>query len=218
MLTLLAIPVFTSVGEWLKATVTGLTGCVLILFQGLIWPEALHTYIQMMNLEFAYNQEFGFGPAGMLGKILIDRGIPFLPGYCMMYLVSSIIIFLLLLSLSRHFKAGRLSTQDWMPVLLVGVILLSPRIKQYDAEAITLPMAVIAWRTVVERTRGKRQAVLLSIALFAVGNVFVAFANAYDFVETLLMVALFSHAAWNLHQKVAHALEETDAVAELLHA
>jgi hypothetical protein len=207
MLTLLSIPVLTAAGEWLKAAITGFIGCSLFLLQGWIWPGTLHDYLQMMALEGSYNREFGFGPAGILAKTLLYNGVPFQTGYFIFYLVSACAIFLLLLSGSRHYLAGRISTRDWMPVLLIGVILLNPRIKQYDAEAVTLPMVILAWRALAARTAAKSLWIALGLALFAVGNILAAVAEAYDLVEMVLMTSLFAYSFWRLRQKATRSQE-----------
>lgn len=208
MLTLLAIPVLTMAGEWLKVALTGFIACTLMLLQGWIWPGPMSTYLHMMDMEFAYNRQFGFGPTGQLGKALLDHGLPYLGSCAVFYLFSSLAIFLVLRIYSRHYLAGRLSMREWMPVLLIGVILLSPRVKQYDAEAVTLPLAIVAWRGLVDRTTGKRQAVAFAIAFLVAGNVLASVANSWDFIEMLLMVTLFGYSIWSLQKKVAHAEEE----------
>jgi hypothetical protein len=214
MITLLAIPVLTKTREWLRATVVGSICCLLMLLQGWLWPVALHQYLKMMVLEFSYNREFGFGPAGMLGKALLDRGLPYLTSCAIFYLLFSSAIFLLLFHYSRHYLAGRLSAHEWIPVLLVGVILLNPRIKQYDAEAVTLPMAILAWRALRGQKNRKKLAVAMALALLAVGNILAALANGYDFVEVLLMLTLFAYSVWGLHQSVACVDEVIEAVPE----
>ena len=215
MLTLLAIPVLTRAGEWLKVAITGFIACALMLLQGWIWPGPMNTYLHMMDMEFVYNRQFGFGPTGLLGKALLDHGLPYLGGCAVFYVFSSLAIFLLLRTYSRHYLAGRLSMREWMPVLLIGVILLSPRIKQYDAEAVTLPLAIVAWRGLVDRTTGKKQAVWFAIALLVAGNVLASVANSWDLIEMLLMVTLFGHALWSLQEKVVCAEEEALAIAVL---
>lgn len=214
MITSLAIPVLTKAGEWLRVAATASICCLLVFLQGLLWPEALHAYLTMMVLEFSYNRQFGFGPAGMLGKTLLDNGYPYLTSCAVFYLIFSIATFLLLFHYSRHYLAGRLSTHEWIPVLLVGVILLNPRIKQYDAEAVTLPMAILAWRALRGRTEKKKQAVTLALVLLALGNMLAAFANGYDFIEMLLMSTVFAWSVWGLRQKVAFEEEVIVAVPE----
>jgi hypothetical protein len=218
MLTLLAIPVLTRAGEWLKVAITGFVACALLLLQGWIWPGPMNTYLRMMDMEFVYNRQFGFGPTGCLGRALLDPGLPYLGPCAVFYLFSSLAIFLLLHTYAQHYQAGRLTMREWMPVLLIGVILLSPRIKQYDAEAVTLPLAIVAWRVLMDRKSGKKQAVALGIALLAVGNVLALAANSWDFIEMLLMVTLFGHSVWKLRQKAACAEEGAMAIPALQEA
>lgn len=202
MLTLLVIPPLTVAGQWRKAAGIGLLGGLLFLSQNWIWHESFQRYLQMMNLEFLYNQEFGFGPAGMLGEVLLNHGHSYQKICTTFYLFYATGIFLLLRYYSRHYFAGHLSIREWMPVLLIGVLLLNPRIRQYDAEAVTLPMAIMAWRFLEERVRGKRYAAILASILFAVSNAFAAFANAWNATESILIVTIFSLSIWRLHQKI----------------
>jgi len=69
----------------------------------------MNTYLHMMDMEFVYNRQFGFGPTGLLGKALLDHGLPYLGGCAVFYVFSSLAIFLLLRTYSRHYLAGRLS-------------------------------------------------------------------------------------------------------------
>jgi hypothetical protein len=76
-------------------------------------------------------------------------------------------------------------------------------------------LAIVAWRGLVDRTTGKKQAVWFAIALLVAGNVLASVANSWDLIEMLLMVTLFGHALWSLQEKVVCAEEEALAIAVL---
>jgi len=54
-------------------------------------------------------------------------------------------------------------------VLLVGVILLNPRLIEYDVAPLALPLALIGWRA-LQRVAGAARGVWIAVALFAVAN------------------------------------------------
>jgi uncharacterized membrane protein YhhN len=76
-------------------------------------------------------------------------------------------------------------------------------------------MAILAWRALAELAHAKSLWIALGLALFAIGNILAAFAEAYDLVEMLLMTSLFSYSFWRLRQKVTQNQEEAAAVSEL---
>jgi hypothetical protein len=66
----------------------------------------------------------------------------------------------ILLFVARRVREGRLGREEWIPVALVGTILLNPRVKEYDVAALTIPMLLIAWRMLrfgVNLSLGRRQ-------------------------------------------------------------
>ncbi len=218
MLTLLAIPVLTRAGYWLRTAGVGALGCAVFFLQRLVWPDAFHSYTRMMDLEFLYNHEFGFSPAGQLGEALLNHHLPYRQGCMVFYAGYAAVLFFVLLSCSRSYLAGRISAPRWLPVLLIGVILLNPRIKQYEAAIITLPMALAAWRGLARRMRSPRQAVLAGVVLFLAANVGMGVADAWDGTEAALTVSLFLFAAWSLRREAAAQPEATNAAERKLEA
>jgi len=51
------------------------------------------------------------------------------------------------------YRRNRINAETWIPVLLVGTILLNPRILEYDLHAVALPMMVIVFRSVCSRVK-----------------------------------------------------------------
>jgi hypothetical protein len=56
-------------------------------------------------------------------------------------------------------------------VLLPGVVLLNPRLIEYDVAALALPLALIGWRVVSSCTTHRNAIIVLSV-LFVIANCF----------------------------------------------
>ena len=82
--------------------------------------------------------------------------------------------------------------------MLLGVVLLNPRILSYDFAAATLPMAIIAWRCLREDGRNSftprmiGAAVVLLAMNAAVVSECVAGVLPDEFLEMLLMLGIFA--------------------------
>lgn len=146
LLTLLAFPILVAEYQWVPACLTGAAGLSLFGVQALIWPKLFQEYMLAVRLQFDWNHDFGFAPAGILAKVLWNLKKPFNPASTILYLVFACVLGIVLLLLSNKVKRGELSREQWLPLALVGTILLNPRIKEYDIAAITVPMVLIGWR------------------------------------------------------------------------
>jgi hypothetical protein len=132
--------------QWLSAVLTGVTGLSLFSVQARLWPELFREYMLAVRLQFDWNHDFGFGPAGVLGQYLWDLGKPYSPATTLLYVAFACVLGTVLVLLAHRVRQGRFSQEVWIPVALVGTFLLNPRVKEYDAAAITIPMLLIAWR------------------------------------------------------------------------
>lgn len=200
LLSLLVIPVFSSRKEWIGAGVTFAVGCVLFAVQPLFWPVAFRHYLESVELQFSFNRDYSASPAGLLAWAL-DPSVPYQLVTAAAYPVYASLIVWTLWRLSRRYLAGRLTLQQWAPVLLVGTILLNPRVMEYDTVPLALPMALIAWRFFGRRGPGLRQA-LGMVGFFAVINVAYALLGAtppdWKHVECVVLVAVFGMGVWDL--------------------
>lgn len=147
MLSLLAFPVFLGRRQWAKAAAIGLVGVAMFASQAWIWPQPFSEYLHAVNLQFEFNADFGFSPAGLIGHALKSAQLPYATASQCAYAVSAVLV-LAALAYSRH-RIGQLdaSKSAWIPVLLVGTILLNPRVKEYDVAAVTLPLVLILGRS-----------------------------------------------------------------------
>jgi hypothetical protein len=179
MLSLLAIPILSARKQWLPAGVTAASGVGLFAVQSLIWPSCFHHYLRVVGLVFSRFQNFGVGPAGIFGQILFDAGHSYRATSMLFYILFALPLFGLLLYLSRQYFNGKLSLEQWMPVMLTGVILLNPRIQEYDIAPLTVFMALILWRMFASLTN-TAGAILFSLLFFAGINTAVILVAPFD--------------------------------------
>lgn len=209
MLSLLAIPVLSSRKQWWPAGVSAVCGLALFAVQPLLWPAAFQHYLTAVQLQFTYNHDFSCSPAGLLADALYYV-LPYTVTSVVFYLFYAIPVFAILFYLSRRYLDGEFSLGQWMPVLLTGVILLNPRIMEYDVASIALPMALLAWRAFARNNTLGRT--MLEMALFC------AFINAssrsdWRSAECLSLVGLFAAGSWNLYAQLQRAGYRSKVVA-----
>ncbi len=147
LLTLLAIPAFIARRQWYAVGTMGATGCLLFYAQARLWPRLFSEYLRAVGLQFEWNHDFGFGPAGILGHALTEAGWPYSSLTTILYLVFAALVCSILFWTSRQVQGIRYAREAWLPVVLVGAILLNPRIKEYDVAPLTIPLVLIASRS-----------------------------------------------------------------------
>jgi len=174
-----------------------------------VWPELFRHYLQAVELQFSYNRDFGFSIAGLFSHDF--AGASYALASTVVYALYAVPVLGLLLFLARRYFAGALSLERWIPVMLVGVILLNPRIMIYDVAPITLPLAIILWRFMAQRLDGVKGAILLA-GFFLLANVLVAgiftHIDVWKHVDGLLIAAVFALGAWDL-LKISAPLSST---------
>jgi hypothetical protein len=106
-----------------------------------------HEWLLTLRLLFDWQQDSGYAPAGMLGRTLWGCGLPYSPVTPILHVVFACVLGIVLLLLARRVREVNLPQQAWLPVALVGTLLLNPRLMKYDLAAITVPMLLIGWRT-----------------------------------------------------------------------
>jgi len=169
----------------------------------LLWPGLFRNYLKAVSLQFSFNRDFGFSPAGLFSGWLFDHHMAYSPSAMIFYLAYASALFGGLIYLSRCYLRGEFSTERWLPVMLTGVILLNPRLMEYDAAPLALPMAILCWR-MFSANRG------MAATLFRVATVFFAVnllaAHSWGFeklTEGPLLVALFLFGAMTLVRTLA---------------
>lgn len=182
-LCLLAIPVLSAPRQWVAASFTAFAGLALFAIQPILWPAYFQSYLQAASLNPEY-LGFGLSPAGLLGQWLRDGGRAYAQASTLFYLLYAVPLFASLLFLSRGFMQGRLALTRWGPVMLIGVTLLNPRLKEYDVAPLTLPMALVAWRICGRVKNIKLQAFLFGLLLLS--------------ANLIAALGLFGEGLWNV--------------------
>jgi hypothetical protein len=210
LLTLLAIPLFSARKQLLPAALTAAAGIALFALQPLLWPSLFHNFLHAVDLLFTYNREFGSNPAGLITNLLVNYGVPYSPASTLLYLALAIPLLTVLVHLSRQFLAGRFTLEQWAPVLLVGVFLLNPRIKEYDVLPLTLPMLLIFWRTLRRLASRTFTVAFLCVAVAAINLVAVQSSTLWKIAEGILLVLVFAAGCWNLISRSHRAANITE--------
>lgn len=200
LLTLLAIPVLSARQQWIPAGLTASAGVSLFVAQSMIWPVLFRNFLQAVELQISYNRDFGSSPAGMFAGFLFDHGLPYSHGSFIFYLLYAVPLFGFLVYLSNKFMSGYFPITRWIPVLLLGIILLNPRIIEYDLAILTIPFALIVWR-LFPGLASNRIAALSALTVFVMINV-AAYQGwiIWKNIGCILLVSLFSAGAWQLLQ------------------
>jgi hypothetical protein len=196
MLSLLAIPVLSARRQWVPTLVTAAVGVGLFAIQPHVWPVAFKNYLEAVELQFSFNHDFSSSPAGLLADRLYYV-IPYQVTSGVFYGFYALLFFGILLTLSRRFHAGSITLRQWVPVMMLGVILLNPRIMEYDVAPITVLMALVAWRFFAG-WNGWKGTIVWSAVFFAVVNGLAT--TGWRTTECCVMVGLFFAGSWTLYR------------------
>jgi hypothetical protein len=223
-LTLLAIPLLCSRNrQWLKASSTAVVALALYGVQARIWPEAFRFYLSTLKVHAQERQDFGCGPVGTLARILQQNGMVYSTPCILFYLVYGAALFLLLLWFAKQYRAQKISFSSWMPVMLMGVVLLNPRIQPYDVAWLSLPMALLAWRA-VQSPDGNRIALWIGAAVLLGMNVFVEvnedfvsiLPDSWKYLEMILLLGIFGISALKLWREAGNRTVEKSGSRRIL--
>ncbi len=207
---------------WVPSALAAITGVLIFAAQIRLWPGLFREYLSSLRLVFDYLHDFGYGPAGALGKALWRRGLSSSLATTILHLVVVCALAVVLLFLARRVREWKLPPEAWVPVALVGTALLNPRIMKYDLAAITVPMLLIGGRALrfalgssAGETAGESQAansqgggqkrsdstlILVASACFLVPNVITVAGPSWFPVETVVLLAIFAMGVWSLDQ------------------
>jgi hypothetical protein len=211
MLSLLAIAPLSGRRQWRQGAFAAVAGVALFWAQAAIWPLEMERYLRTLDDMFRLGRDFSASPAGLVSEALY----PWLPYRLTLtgaYVLYALPVFAVLVALSRRSCAGEIAERRWLPVLLLGVMLLNPRIIEYDAAAITLPMALVAWRLRPVQVSRRTLAAGAGLAFLSVNALMIAarmaFAPAWRCGECVLLVGLFVAGARQLQtgRKAAMAM------------
>jgi hypothetical protein len=211
LLSLVVIPVLSARKQWIPAGLTTAAGIALFAIQPVLWPSLFRNYLKAVDLQFLYNRDFGCSPAGFFSDILFRMGIPYSPAGLIFYLCYAVPLFLLLFHFSRKYWQGSISLNQWVPVLLVGVILLDPRIMEYDVAPVTLLLTLIVWRYFMSFTTTAK-AILYFALLFAVTNGIAGYGwYVRKVVDAPLLIIVFAAGCWTLWRQSGAEAPDSEA-------
>jgi len=227
-LVFLAFPVLMESGresdsgrrQWVPSAMAATTGVLIFAAQIRFWPGLFREYLSSLRLVFDYLHDFGYGPAGTLGKALWRRGLPSSLASTILHLLVVCALAVVLLFLARRVREWNLPREAWVPVALVGTALLNPRIMKYDLAAITIPMLLIggrALRFALGRSASESQAahahgtgqkrsffdrtlILVASGCFLIPNVITVAGPSWFPVEAIALLAIFAMGVWSLDQ------------------
>ncbi|MGC9159142.1 MAG: hypothetical protein ACP5FH_09135, partial [Terracidiphilus sp.] len=145
MMTLLAFPVLTGRRQWAPASAAGAAGCLLFAVQPFIWPDRFREFLLTGHLVAGWTHDFGFSPCGVLSQTLCAMKKPYSPANILFYLAWATALAALMLAIRHEVHRHPHLREIWVPLALVGAVLLNPRIKEYDTAPLTVPMLLIAW-------------------------------------------------------------------------
>jgi hypothetical protein len=208
MLNLLLIPVLSDRRQRLPAAMTGLISLLLFAVQPSLWPSLFKHYLESVELQLNYNRDFGCAPAGLFTGFLHDRGIAYFHAVGAFYLLYAVPLLAVLLYFSRLYLNGSVPWKRWFPVLLTGVLLLNPRLIEYDVAPITLPLAMIGWRFLRLYLKAPSAAFCLSILFVATNCVGLYSWDIRKLTDGFLLVLFFLAGSWTLARSRQEAVEE----------
>jgi hypothetical protein len=206
LLSLVVVPLLSARSQWLAAALTSAAGLGVFALQAILWPTLFHSYLDAVELQFSFNHDFGFSPAGLLGNTLYYFHFPYSTASTAFYCVYATAILVTLAYFARLYFDGAFPLERWVPVMLIGVILLNPRVKEYDVAPLTIPMSLLTWRLLTYRNsvgRALFEAFLFGLAInsFASTN-----SDYWKPLEGTLLIGLFVAGAWQLLRSQAPAL------------
>jgi hypothetical protein len=199
-LTMLAFPVLLDRRQWLPGCVTGAAGVLVFLAQMRLWPGMFREYLLAIRMMFDWKREYGYAPGGLLGRTLVGHGMRGAMPSNIVYLIFACALGIILLILAHRAALGMVSRQAWIPVALLGTLLLNPRIMRYDLAAFTVPMLLIGWRCLSNTAYSSSRTARLAFAgtWFLAANAITIMGPSWMPVELITLLAVFTMGAWPL--------------------
>ena len=201
LLSLTVIPLLSARKQCIPTSITAVVGFALFAATPTVWPDLFQHYLQSVQLQFEYNRDFGCSPSGLLADLLHNRGIHYSGASILFYFSYAVPTFAVLFYLSRRFLQGDFSLKQWMPVLLSGVILLNPRVIEYDLAPITLLLALIAWRFIAAFTTPLWTILYLALLFIATNSIALQSWELGKLTRGPLFVIYFAAGCWTLLKK-----------------
>ena len=196
------LPALSARRQWRQAATAVVVGLAFFALQPVIWPSLFRHYLQAVELQFSFNHDFGCAPVGLFSQLLDAHGISYAPWCYLFYAAYAAPLFAALVYFSRRFLRGDFVLAQWAPVLLLGILLLNPRVMEYDVAPMTLPLALVAWRYARERRQPRRWTMSM-LVLFVLLNAGALYSwQLRKALDGPLVVAILLSGFWSLLQQV----------------
>jgi dolichol-phosphate mannosyltransferase len=204
LLSLVAIAPLSAPRQRTRALSTVAAGIGLIAVQPLLWPSLFRNYLEAVDLQFRFNSDFGCSPAGLLSSLLYSHHLPYSPWALLFYLGYGVPVLATLVYLSRCYFAALFSLKQWIPMVIVGVVLLNPRLIEYDVAPLTLPLALIASRSLSHLQDRARLTWIFAGVLAFMNSLGLYSWSVRKSLDGALLVTFFVVGSWSLlHLKQA---------------
>ncbi len=220
-LALLAFPVLLNRRQWIPSAMTACAGVVAFAIQARLWPNLFREYVTGIQLMLDWKREFGYGPAGIVGKALLSSGSSPYQASAIFHAVFAAALGVFLLVIALRARRCKIPPEAWVPVALIGTFLLGPRVMRYDLAAISVPMLLVAVRHVL-RQRPEQEAAgsatpfylglpfLIAATCLLIPNV-IAITGPFSFPgETLILLAIFFLGAWSILRPQVESAADAD--------
>jgi dolichol-phosphate mannosyltransferase len=212
LLSLVAIAPLSAHRQRAWTIITVAAGIALFAVQPLLWPSLFKSYLKAVDLQFRFNGDFGCSPAGLLSSLLFSHHLSYSPWAFLFYLGYSIPVLVILVYLSRCYFAGVFSLEQWIPMVIVGVVLLNPRLIEYDVAPLTLPLALISSRSLSHFQDRARLTWIFAGVLVSMNSFGLYNWSTRKALDGALLVAIFAAGSWSLfHLKEASVPIRSDS-------
>lgn len=210
LLSLVAIAPLSARRQWVPTIVTCVLGVAFFVSQSHLYPVLFKHYLEAVELQFSFNHDFSSSPAGLTADALYYV-IPYQVTSAIMYGITTLVFGGILLFLRPGFLSGRIRLKQWVPLVMVGTILLNPRIMEYDFAPITVFQALLAWRFFSWHSTRMRSIIKMAVLFLAI-NGFYAITYRPGISEwrptaCLTIVFVFFAGAWVLWRENRGAKE-----------
>lgn len=215
MLSLILVAPLSGRGQWPRTVLVGVAAVLVFLSQPVFMPQLFKHYLEAVELQFSLNHDFGCSPTGLFSDLLYQHGMRYSPACYVAYAAFTLPSGLALLYGARLFQQHRITLQQWLPVLLVGVLLLNPRILEYDAAAITLPMALILWRMARAASLSRIQTGIAIVVWLAANGIAVYSWQARKTLDGVILVSTYVGGMYLIHRAARHSTTKHAASAAM---
>jgi hypothetical protein len=145
----LVVPLAVSISEFLMTAFAATLGLVLFGVQRIIYPQHFAEFLQ--SVRYALPMETNYSISGVFNHLLQSIGRQSISLSLLFYLLTAAMVFLVLAYFSYENRLAKIDRLSFFTVLLMGVVLMSPRVKEYDLLPITIPICLIVIRSCVRR-------------------------------------------------------------------